>query len=409
MTDSSRGKAAIARRTTTLWGPAFVVAIAYIDPGNVATNFAAGAQQGYRLLWVVLAANLIGMLVQYLAAKLFVATGRTLPEMLAAHTGRAARLILWAQAETVAAATDMAEVVGGAVALRLLFGLPLLTGALVTGAVSWLVLAVQERWNAGAFQAVVAGLGGVALLGFSVTLVAGRPRVSQVASGLIPHLPQSDGLVLAVGIIGATVMPHAIYMHGSLVHDRACKEMRGSSPPRPTQAVRSDVVTAMSLASIVNMAMLITAAAALEPTRSGSFAAIHQGLSARIGTVATGVFAVALLASGLASTAAGTYAGGAIMEGFLGRRVPSAMRRLVTLAPSVAVLAIGVEPGKMLVLSQVVLSFGIPVALWPLVLFTARRSLLHEHGNHPLTTVAAAGAAALITTLNLALLASALT
>ncbi|PRX99832.1 Nramp family divalent metal transporter [Allonocardiopsis opalescens] len=400
------GRPALSRSSTLtlLVGPAFVAAIAYVDPGNVATNASAGARFGYLLVWVIVAANAVAMLVQYLSAKLSIATRRTLPELCRERCPRPVARGLWLQAEVVAVATDLAELIGGAAALQLLFGVPLVVGGVITGAVSWAVLLLQQYRGQRAFEAVVAGMLGVIAVGFAYSAVAARPELEPFTAGLVPRLEGLDSLLLAVGILGATVMPHAVYMHGALVLDRYGRgPADGARRQRLLAATRVDVGVAMVLAGLVNLAMLTVAAAVLDPADGESLAAVHGGLGEALGAGAALLFALALLASGFASTAVGTYAGSVIMDGFLRRRVPLAVRRLVTLVPALAVLAAGVEPGQALILSQVVLSFGIPFALWPLVLFTRDRRLMGPLVNRPATTVAAVLAAAAITGLNAAL------
>ncbi|WP_280701302.1 Nramp family divalent metal transporter [Kitasatospora sp. GP82] len=381
-----------------LAGPAFVAAVAYVDPGNVATNFAAGARYGYLLVWVLVGANLTALLVQYLSAKLTIATGLTLPEMCARRFGRPARLLLWAQAEIVAMATDLAEVVGGAAALNLLFGVPLLAGGVFTGLVSWVVIVVQSRSGQRPFEAVVVALLAVVSIGFVYDAVGSGASLGGIASGLAPRLAGGDSLVLACGIFGATVMPHAIYLHGALVRDRH-GDTRGRES-RLLAATRFDVLAAMGIAGLVNLAMLVVGAAALTPKAGDSMASSYGELAATLGQAAAAFFAFALLASGFASTAVGTYAGAVILEGFLGRAFPLAGRRLITLVPALVVLGAGVEPGQALVISQVVLSFGIPFALWPLVAFTGRRKVMGALANRAVTTCCAVLAASASTLFN---------
>jgi manganese transport protein len=387
-----------------LVGPAFVASVAYVDPGNVATNITAGARYGYLLVWVLVTANITAMLVQYLSAKLTIATGASLPELCRRRFSRPAALGMWIQAEFVAIATDLAELIGGAVALNLLFDIPLVAGGVLTGIVSWLVLVVQSRRGQRPFETVVIGMLAVVLAGFCYDAIAAAPDLEGVAGGLVPRLAGTDSVLLAVGVLGATVMPHAIYLHGALVRDR-----HGTTADDPGRqrtvlaATRLDVLTAMSVAGVVNLAMLVAGAAALTPGDAAGIDTAHAGFDRVLGPATATLFAVALLASGFASTSVGTYAGAVILDGFLGRRIPLAARRAITLVPALAVLAAGVEPGMALVLSQVVLSFGIPFALWPLVAFTRRGDLMGEFVNRRRTTAAAVLAAIGITTLNLAL------
>ncbi|HET6741700.1 MAG TPA: Nramp family divalent metal transporter [Kribbella sp.] len=391
-----------------LLGPAFVAAVAYVDPGNFATNIAAGATYGYLLCWVVVGANLMAVLVQYLAAKASIATGRTLPQLCRDHFKRSTSTGLWAQAEIVALATDLAEVVGGAIALKLLFHLPLLLGGIITGAVSFGLLIYQSKRGQRPFEAAIIGLLAVVLIGFVVSTAKSDPSATGVLGGLVPRLDGTQSLVLAAGMLGATVMPHAIWLHGALVTDRHWKTIRSEhGKSRVLRATRLDVAVAMALAGAVNLAMVVLAAAALKgtgPENSGSLDAAHTAIGDRIGHLPALLFALALLASGFASSSVGTYAGSVILDGFWQRRVPLAVRRLLTLIPALLVLAIGIDPSRALVISQVVLSFGIPCALWPLVRLTASRRVMGSLVNRRATTLAACLVATAVTALNVVLI-----
>ncbi|MCX5070156.1 Nramp family divalent metal transporter [Micromonospora lupini] len=388
-----------------LLGPAFVAAVAYVDPGNFATNSAAGARYGYLLVWVVVVANLMAMLVQTLTAKLGLATGRSLPELCRERLPRPLNRMMWVQAELVAMATDLAEVIGGAVALYLLFGIPLLPGGLIIGGAAFVVLALRSR-GFRAFEIAITVLLGVIVLAFAGNLLAAGSDPGSAMAGLVPRLQGTDSVLLAAGILGATVMPHVIYVHSALTCDRIPAT---DDAERRTlfRGQRTDVLLALTAAGAVNLAMLLIAAASFRgggPVGADSLEGVHAGLGQSIGTAAAFGFAVALLVSGLASTSVGTYAGEVIMQGFLRRRVPLLLRRLVTLVPALAVLAIGLDPTRALVLSQVILSFGIPFALIPVVAFTRRRDLMGNLVNHPLTTAAAALVAVLVVALNAFLL-----
>jgi manganese transport protein len=393
------------RRRLAMFGPAFVAAIAYVDPGNFATNVSAGARYGYLLLWVIVSANLMAMFVQSLSAKLGLATGRSLPQNCRVHYRRPVVLGLWVQAELVAMATDLAEVVGGAIALNLLVGLPLLAGGAVTGAVAFLLLALQTRGDR-RFIGAVTALFAVILVAFLLLVLRVPIDPGAAVAGLVPRFDGVATLVLATGILGATVMPHAIYLHSALVPDT----MRTASVParrRALTAQRLDVTAAMSLAGLVNVAMLLVAAALFAGSALGStdsLDAAHAGFGLTLDGSAALLFALALLASGFASASVGTYAGQVIMQGFLRRRIPLFARRALTLFPALAILALGVEPTWALVVSQVVLSFGIPFALIPLVLLTRRRDVMGELVNKRRTTVVAVGVAAVIIVLNAVLL-----
>ena len=390
-------------RLVMLLGPAFVAAIAYVDPGNVAANLTAGARFGYLLVWVLVAANAMAVLVQYLSAKLGVVTGRSLPEVLGERLPRPARLAYWMQAEVVAAATDLAEVIGGAIALHLLFGVPLVLGGVLTGVVSLLVLAVQQRRGQRAFEGVVTTLLAVLTVGFCAGLFFSPPDPAAMLAGLLPRLAGADSVLLAASMLGATVMPHAIYLHSSLARDH------GYTPSTPVsrvlRATRIDVVLALVLAGSVNIAMLLLAAANL-PGRAGTdtIEGAHAAISGALGPVVGVLFAVGLLASGLASTSVGAYAGAEIMSGLLRVRVSLLTRRLVTLLPAIVLLMTGISPTWLLVVSQVVLSFGIPFAMIPLVRLTRDRALLGEHRNAITTQVVAWVVAGVIVALNVTLL-----
>jgi manganese transport protein len=393
----------VSRGRLLLLGPAFVAAIAYVDPGNFATNFSAGASYGYLLVWVIVAANLMAMVIQALSAKLGLATGQNLCEVSRQEFPRPVVWGLWAQAELVAMATDLAEVLGGAIALNLLFGLPLLEGGLITGLVAFVLLSLHTRGYR-RFELAVGGLFAVIVIGFFVNLGRVDVDASAAVSGLVPGFAGTDSVLLATGILGATVMPHVIYLHSALTQDRT----RGAGAPTRLllRYQRIDVGLAMGLAGLVNLSMLLIAAALFHGTGAegaDTLAGVHSGLSAVDGTAAL-AFALALLASGFASSGVGTLAGQVVLQGYLRRRIPLLLRRALTLAPALAVLAIGVDPTRALVLSQVVLSFGIPFALVPLVLLTRRRDVMGDLVNRPITTLAASVVAAVIIALNAFLL-----
>jgi manganese transport protein len=390
------------RGRLTLIGPAFVAAIAYVDPGNFATNFSAGSNFGYLLLWVIVGANLLAMLIQGLSAKLGIATGRNLTEMCREEYPKPVSRGMWVQAEIVAAATDLAEVIGGAVALHLLFGLPLFVGGVITGVVAFALLGLHQRGQR-PFELAIAGLFAVILLGFLVTTLRIPWEPDELAAGLVPMFDGPDSLMLATGILGATVMPHVIYLHSALTQDRnpatTLNERRFL-----LRHQRIDVTLGMGLAGLVNMAMLVIAAALFHgsavPEDTGSLEGVHAALGRVLDHPAAMAFALALLASGFASAGVGTFAGQVVMQGFIRRRIPLLLRRLITLAPALVVLGLGIDPTKALVFSQVILSFGIPFALIPLVLLTRRRDVMGELVNRRITTVAASVAATAIVGLN---------
>lgn len=388
-----------------LLGPAFVAAIAYVDPGNVAANVSAGSQYGYLLLWVIVAANVLAGLVQYLSAKLGLVTGRSLPATIGKRMSRPARLVYWVQAELVAIATDVAEVVGGAIALHILFGLPLLAGGLITGVVALLLLGIQDRRGQILFERVITGLLLVIAIGFAASFFVKTAPPEAVLSGLLPRFRGTESVLLAAAILGATVMPHAVYMHSGLVLDRHGHPDEGPHRRLLLRVTRWDVVLAMAVAGTVNAAMLLIAATNLQhrdvsASIEGAYAAIHNTLGATIAVM----FAVGLLASGLASSSVGAYAGAMIMQGLLHRSIPMVVRRLITLCPALLILAIGYDTTRALVLSQVVLSFGIPFAVLPLIKLTSDRELMGSDANHRITTILGWGVGILISLLNMVLI-----
>jgi manganese transport protein len=415
-TDTAPRTAAPGGGTRVAWliGPALVAGVAYLDPGNVASNMTAGAAFGYLLVWVVVLGNVMAWLIQYLSAKLGIVTGRSLPEELGLRIRNPwARRTYWLQAELVAMATDIAEVIGGAVALNLLFGLPLLWGGAVTGLVSLAVLALQTRRGPRTFEGVVIGLVLVIAVGFTLGVFVAPPDPAGIAGGLLPRFEGTDSVLLAASILGATIMPHAIYAHSALARDRFApgvpggdlESARGIGTARLLRATRWDVTIAMAIAGTVNLCILLLAAANLAgvdgtDSLEGAYAALRDG----IGPVVATLFAVGLLASGLASTSVGAYAGAEIMRGLLHVRVPMLARRLVTLVPALVILAVGVDPTLALVLSQVVLSFGIPFALVPLVRLTSRTAVLGPFRNRIGTTVAGIAASVFLIALNAVLL-----
>ncbi|MBF9317131.1 Nramp family divalent metal transporter [Mycobacteroides chelonae] len=384
-----------------LLGPAFVAAIAYVDPGNVASNVSAGAKYGFLLVWVIVTANVMAGLVQYLSAKLGLVTGQSLPEAVGNRMSRPTRLAFWMQAELVAMATDLAEVVGGAIALNLLFDLPLLLGGVITGIVSMVLLAVQDQRGQRSFEYVISALLAIIAIGFLASVVVEPPPLGEAAAGLIPRFQGAESLMLATAMLGATVMPHAVYLHSGLARDRHGRPEEGEPRRRLLRITRWDVSLAMLFAGAVNMAMLLVAATNLKgrdgvDTIEGAHAAVRDSLGPTVALL----FAIGLLASGLASSSVGAYAGAMIMQGLLRRSVPIVARRLVTLLPALAILAVGIDPTRALVVSQVVLSFGIPFALIPLVRLTSDRGLMGTDVNHRVTTMLGWIIAALITLLN---------
>lgn len=394
-----------------LWpflGPAFIAAVAYVDPGNFATNMAAGANFGYLLLWVVVAANLMAMLVQSMSAKLGIATGLNLPEVCRERFPRTVNLVLWLQAEVIAMATDLAEFIGAAIGLNLLFGLPLFPAALLTAGAAFAILALQAT-GFRRLEAVIAALIGVIVVAFGVQVVLAEPAAGGVLGGLKPGFEGTESVLLAVGILGATVMPHVIYLHSALTQHR----LVGASDEAKRRIYRFevvDVLIAMGIAGLINMSMLVIAAAVFNVRGlsdvGDDLGLVYDGLDQYLGPAAAVLFGVALLASGLSSSSVGTLAGQVVMQGFIGRRIPLFLRRLVTMLPALILIAVGLDPYRSLVISQVVLSFGIPFALIPLLLFCRNREIMGSLVNRRVTTVAAAAVATLIVGLNAYLIAS---
>jgi manganese transport protein len=387
-------------------GPAFIAAIAYIDPGNFATNIAGGSKYGYTLVWVIVASNLMAMVIQTLSAKLGVATGRNLAEVCRDELPHRVVIGLWIQAEAIAIATDLAEFLGAALGFHLLFGIGLFPAAFITAACAFAILGLQ-RFGFRPLEAVIAVMVLVIGLCYVVELFKAHPDLGAVGRhAVVPQFSGGDSVLLAVGILGATVMPHVIWLHSALMQDRI--RPRTSAEKRTLMRfTRIDVVIAMSIAGLINIAMLVMAASTFfESGHHGveSLEGAHKTLEPLLGGAASALFAVALLTSGLSSSAVGTLAGQVVMQGFIRRRIPIVVRRLVTMAPAFIVIGIGVDPSRTLVLSQVVLSFGIPFALVPLVRFTSRRDVMGDLVNSRRTTAVASLVAALIVSLNVFLL-----
>ncbi len=388
-------------------GPAFIAAVAYIDPGNFATNMAGGSQFGYMLLWVVLAANLMAVLVQSMSAKLGIATGRSLPEACRDRFPFRVVVLLWLQAEAVAMATDLAEFVGAALGLHLVFGLSLWLSAGLTAVATFTILGMQV-WGFRRLEATLTGLVAVVVLAFGLEILRSRPSVSGMAHGLfVPQVSGSGSALLAVSIIGATVMPHVIYLHSSLTQNRIV----GATPDARRKIFRFemvDIAIAMGVAGVINLAMLAMAAAVFHAR--GLFGAgndlgvVFTGLNVFLGAHSGLVFGLALLASGLASSCVGTMSGQVVMQGFIHRQIPVFARRAITMIPALVVIGVGFSPTRALVLSQVFLSFGIPFALLPLLFFTSSRSLMGSLVNRRPVAVLAGLVTAMIVGLNVYLL-----
>ena len=394
------------RRLLPFLGPAIIASVAYMDPGNFATNIQGGAKYGYMLLWVIVASNLIAMLLQTLSAKLGIASGKNLAEHCREQFQRPVVVLMWILAEIVAMATDLAEFLGAALGFYLLFGIPLWIAGILTAIATFLILSL-ERFGFRPLEAVITALVSVIAASYLVEMILVKPPMAQVlVHAVVPQLSGAESILLAAGILGATVMPHAIYLHSSLTQSRIVVR----EPAKLRRLFRfeiADVVIALGVAGLINAAMLIMAASTFHAqglTSLGTIEKAHKTLEPLLGRAASWVFAVSLLASGLSSASVGTMAGQVIMQGFLRRGIPSWIRRLVTMVPSLAVIALGLDPTRTLVVSQVVLSFGLPFAIIPLVMFTRRKDLMGVLVNRRLTTAAAGLAAALVVTLNLYLL-----
>lgn len=400
---SEKGRLA---RLLPFLGPAFIASVAYVDPGNFATNIQGGAQFGYTLLWVIMASNLMAMLIQALSAKLGIASGMNLAEQCRTHFPRPVVLTMWALMEVVAMATDLAEFLGAALGFNLLFGIPLWAAGILTAIATFLILGL-ERYGFRPLEAVITALVGVVAVSYLIETVLDQPDWGNVLfHAVVPQFSGPESVLLATGILGATVMPHAIFLHSALTQDRIVVR-------EPVQLRRLfrfevvDVLIAMSLAGLINAAMLIMAATTFfnrGPTTVGTIKEAHRTLEPLLGSAASWVFAISLLAAGLSSSSVGTMAGQVIMQGFLHQHIPMWARRLVTMVPSLVVIAIGLDPTRTLVISQVVLSFGLPFAVIPLVIFTSRRNVMGVLVNRRITTVLLSIVAAVIIALNLYLL-----
>jgi manganese transport protein len=407
------GKAGHSRfsRLLPFLGPAFIASVAYVDPGNFATNIEGGAKFGYTLLWVIVASNLMAMLIQLLSAKLGIATGQNLAELCRRHFPLWVSRSMWVLMELVAMATDLAEFLGAAVGFNLLLGVPLLVGGLITAVVTFLILAL-ERFGFRPLEAVITAMVGVIAICYLIVTFMEQPEFSKVLTGaLVPRFQGKESILLATGILGATVMPHAIFLHSALTQRRILVH----EPEKLKRLFRfqiDDVVIAMTIASLVNMAMLIMAAATFHEKGLTTVATIEEAyrtLEPLLGSSASRLFGLALVAAGLSSATVGTSAGQVIMQGFLHRHIPIWLRRLVTMLPSLAVIIIGLDATSTLVMSQVVLSFGLPFAIIPLVIFTRRADIMGVLVNRRLTTIAISIIASLIIALNLYLLYSVFT
>ena len=386
----------------SLLGPAFIAAIGYIDPGNFATNIQAGASFGYQLLWVVVWANFMAMLIQLLSAKLGIATGKNLAEHIRDRFPRPAVWAYWIQAEIIAMATDLAEFVGAAIGFKMLLGVSLLQGALLTGAATILILMLQQRGQK-PLEVVIGGLLVFVAAAYIVELFFSKPNVAELGRGmLLPSLPNGDAVFLAAGVLGATIMPHVIYLHSSLTQNG----VKGTRAQRYS-STKLDVAIAMTVAGFVNLAMMATAAAAFHLSGHSGISDLGEAyltLTPLLNHTAATVFGLSLVAAGLSSTVVGTMAGQVVMQGFVHFRIPLLVRRLLTMLPSFFVIMAGLDPTRILVLSQVLLSFGIALALIPLLVFTGNRQLMSELVNSRLIKLVGWGIVVVVVTLNIYLL-----
>ena len=398
----NRNKSNILSRLLPFLGPAFIASVAYVDPGNFATNIQGGAQFGYLLVWVIVCSNLMAMLIQTLSAKLGLVTGLNLAEQCRSHFPRPVVWLLWALMEAVAMATDLAEFLGAALGFQLLLGIPLLAGAVLTAFTTLLILGL-ERYGFRPLEALISAMVGAIAFCYLAEIFIVRPEWGEVAyHALVPRLAGSESVLLASGILGATVMPHAIFLHSALMQGRIV--IRDETRLRKLYRFEiADVVIAMGIASFVNAAMLIMAAATFHASGHSGVATLEEAyrtLEPLLGRSAKWIFGLSLLMSGLSSSSVGTSAGQVIMQGFLERHIPVWLRRLATMGPSLAVIAAGLDPTRTLVLSQVVLSFGLPFAIIPLVYFTSRASIMGPLVNRRVTTIVAGLVAIIIVALN---------
>src|SRR3989440_7051623 len=404
-----RGERALRADRRSIWpflGPAFIACVAYIDPGNFATNIAGGSKFGFTLVWVIVASNLMAMLIQTLSAKLGIATGRNLPEVCREQFSRRTSISLWVQAEVIAMATDLAEFLGAAVGIKLLLGIPLFPAAVITGVITFLILGLQ-RFGFRPLEAVIAAFVLVIGVCYLAELWLAHPPLGSVARhAVVPNFAGNESVLLAVGILGATVMPHVIYLHSALTQHRIIPR-NDEEAKTLYRYTRIDVLIAMVIAGLINMSMLVIAATVFFGsglTNVESLEGAHRTLQPLLGGASSVLFALALTASGLSSSTVGTMSGQVVMQGFIQRQIPLFVRRFVTMIPAFIVIGIGLDPSRTLVISQVVLSFGIPFALIPLVIFTSRRDVMGVLVNHRLTIAAAVVVATIISGLNIFLL-----
>lgn len=386
-------------------GPAFIAAVAYIDPGNYATNISAGSQYGYTLLWVILASNLMAVLIQTMSAKLGIATGKNLPEVCRDHFSKAASFFLWIQAELVVMATDLAEFIGASLGLYLIFKIPMVTAALIAAAGSFVILEIQRR-GIRPLEAIITGMIFVVVIAFGVQVFFAQPDAGPMLSGLLtPKFDGIDSVLLSAGMLGATVMPHAIYLHSGLTQKRIIGKTE-TERKKIFHFEVVDVVIAMVIAGGINASMLIVAAALFNKAgiKVEDLDVAFYQFDHLLGSFAAILFGVGLLSAGLSSSTVGTMSGDIIMQGFIRRRIPIYLRRCITMIPPLTIILLGINPTKALVMSQVILSFGIAFALVPLIVFTSNKKIMKSLVNRKITTIIAWLIAVLIIALNLFLL-----
>jgi manganese transport protein len=395
-----------AKSVLNFLGPAFIVSVAYIDPGNFATNISGGSVFNYSLVWVILWSNLMAMFLQSMSAKLGIATGHNLPEMCSKIFSRKTNWFFWIEAEFAAMATDLAEFLGGTLGLYLLFRIPMIYAGLLTGILTFLIV-YMEKYGQRVVEWIIGTLVVVITIGYTIELFLAKPDWAQAGiHTLIPSLPNAKAVFIAVGMLGATVMPHVIYLHSQLVQARNKKDCNDEQKRKHLRMARIDIAIAMNIAFIVNAAMVIVAAAVF--FRNGmvvdTIEQAHKSLEPLLGTLSSGVFGIALLASGLSSSAVGTMAGQTIMKGFVGLTIPINIRRLITMTPALIIIALGINPMNALIISQVVLSFALPFAIVPMLLITSRKDLMGSLVNKPLTKIVGWIITCLIVGLNAVLL-----
>ncbi|MGL6033119.1 MAG: Nramp family divalent metal transporter [Kurthia gibsonii] len=399
-----RGEIKGFRQILPFLGPAFIAAVAYIDPGNFATNITAGSEYGYLLLWVIVVSNLMAVLIQSLSAKLGIATGRNLPEVARDNFSKKTSIMLWIQAEIVIIATDLAEFIGAALGLYLVFKIPMLPAALITAVAAFGILELQRR-GVRTFEAIVSGMVIMVVMAFAFQTFLADPKPTEVLSGLFPSFDGVGSILLATGILGATVMPHAIYLHSSLTQSRVI----GRSEAEKKKIFKFeffDIVIAMVIAGAINISMLVIAAALFHKRGmdvSDLDVAYHE-LGSLIGPTAAVSFGLGLLIAGLASSAVGTMSGDVVMQGFINRRIPLYLRRAITMAPPILIIALGLNATVALVWSQVILSFGIAFALIPLIIFTSNPKIMGGLVNRKWVTYTSWVIAAITVALNLFLI-----